>query len=110
MSIDWSRRITADMKKQQQLQADYRAWKAHRESAVSAIIVEVDGLVFDGDELSQNRMARAVAAADALTETTDWTLHDNSVVTVTVLQLKIACRLAGEAQTVTWNEGRPSLM
>lgn len=107
MSIDWSKRITSEMKNQQQLQADYREWKVDRQQAVEAITVEVDGLVFDGDELSQNRMARAVAAADALTETTDWTLHDNSAVTVTVLQLKIACRLAGEAQTVIWNEGRP---
>lgn len=110
MSIDWSKLITAEDKARERAEADYQTWKAARQQAVDAITVEVDGLVFDGDELSQNRMARAVAAADALTETTDWTLHDNSVVTVTVLQLKIACRLAGEAQTVIWNEGRPSPM
>ncbi|WP_407160893.1 DUF4376 domain-containing protein [Aeromonas caviae] len=87
----------------------YQEWKAERQQRVDAITVEVDGFIFDGDEVSQNRMARAVTAADQLTDTTPWTLHDNSVVTVTALQLKTACRLAGEAQTAIWNEGRPSL-
>ncbi|WP_429060933.1 DUF4376 domain-containing protein [Aeromonas hydrophila] len=86
----------------------YGEWKAERQSQVDAIIVEVDGLIFDGDEVSQNRMARAVTAADAMTETTEWTLHDNSVATVTIQQLKAACRRAGEAQTLIWNEGRPA--
>ncbi|MDX7735887.1 DUF4376 domain-containing protein [Aeromonas caviae] len=87
----------------------YQEWKAERQQRVDAITVEVDGFIFDGDEVSQNRMARAVTAADQLTDTTPWTLHDNSVVTVTALQLKTACLLAGEAQTAIWNEGRPSL-
>lgn len=87
----------------------YQEWKAERQQRVDAITVEVDGFIFDGDEVSQNRMARAVTAADQLTDTTPWTLHDNSVVTVTALQLKTACRLAGEAQTAIWSEGRPSL-
>lgn len=86
----------------------YAEWKAERSAAVAALSVEVDGLVFDGDEESQNRMARAVSAADAMTETTEWTLHDNSVATVTIQQLKTACRLAGEAQTAIWNDGRPA--
>ncbi|MGS3129990.1 DUF4376 domain-containing protein [Aeromonas caviae] len=87
----------------------YQEWKVERQQRVDAITVEVDGFIFDGDEVSQNRMARAVTAADQLTDTAPWTLHDNSVVTVTALQLKTACRLAGEAQTAIWNEGRPSL-
>lgn len=87
----------------------YQEWKAERQQRVDVITVEVDGFIFDGDEVSQNRMARAVTAADQLTDTTPWTLHDNSIVTVTALQLKTACRLAGEALTAIWNEGRPSL-
>ena len=86
----------------------YEEWKVERQSLVDAIIVEVDGLVFDGDEVSQNRMARAVTAADTMDETTEWTLHDNAVATVTMRQLKQACRLAGEAQTAIWNDGRPA--
>ena len=86
----------------------YQEWKTGRQQMVDAITVEVDGFIFDGDEVSQNRMARAVTAADQLTDTTPWTLHDNSVVTVTAQQLKTACRLAGEAQTLIWNDGRPA--
>jgi len=86
----------------------YLAWKAQREQLVAQIVVEVDGMTFDGDEESQNRMVRAVAAADLMSETTEWTLADNTVVTVTVQQLKTACRLAGEEQTRIWNEGRPA--
>ncbi|WP_439830447.1 DUF4376 domain-containing protein [Aeromonas caviae] len=106
MSIDWSKMRTAEQLAAEQAQADYEAWKAERQQRVDAITVEVDGFIFDGDEVSQNRMARAVTAADQLTDTTPWTLHDNSVVTVTALQLKTACRLAGEAQTLIWNDGR----
>ena len=109
MSIDWSKMRTAEQLAAEQALADYEAWKAERQERVNAITVEVDGMAFDGDELSQGRMARAVTAADQLTDTTQWTLHDNSVVTVTAQQLKTACRLAGEAQTAIWNEGRPSL-
>lgn len=87
----------------------YQEWKAERQQRVDAITVEVDGFIFDGDEVSQNRMARAVAAADSLQENTEWTLADNTVATVTVQQLKTACRLAGEEQTCIWNESRPSL-
>lgn len=107
-NIDWSKLITVADKQRQQAQADYQAWKAARLQAVDAITVEVDGLTFDGDELSQNRMARAVAGADLMTDTTEWTLADNTVAMVSVQTLKAACRLAGEEQTRIWNEGRPA--
>ncbi|MFQ2372327.1 DUF4376 domain-containing protein, partial [Aeromonas caviae] len=74
---------------------------------ISGIVVEVDGLRFDGDEEAQNRMARIVAAADLMTETTEWTLADNGVTVVTIRQLKAALRLATEARTAIWNDGRP---
>ena len=108
MSIDWSKmRTPADLATEQAM-ADYEAWKAERQLRVNSITVEVDGMVFDGDELSQGCMARAVAAADLMTETTEWTLADNTVATVSVQTLKTACRLAGEEQTRIWNEGRPA--
>lgn len=108
MNIDWNKMKTAGDLAAEQALADYEAWKADRQERVNAITVEVDGMMFDGDELSQGRMARTVTAADQLTDTTPWTLHDNSVVIVTAQQLKIACRLAGEAQTTIWNDGRPA--
>lgn len=76
--------------------------KAERASAVAALTVEVDGMVFDGDEKAQERMARAVTMADSMDETTEWVLHDNTVAVVTAAQLRQACRLAGKAQTALW--------
>lgn len=80
--------------------------KATRADAVAAITVEVDGMVFDGDEVAQERMARTVTAATAtgasMDDTTTWVLHDNTVATVTIRQLAAALRLAGEEQTRLW--------
>lgn len=76
--------------------------KAERAEAVAAITVEVDGMVFDGNEEAQERMARAVTMADSMDETTEWVLHDNTVAVVTAAQLRQACRKAGKAQTELW--------
>lgn len=82
--------------------------KAERAEAVSSITVEVDGMVFDGDEVSQERMARTVTAATAtgasMDDTTTWVLHDNTVAQVSIRQLATALRLAGEAQTALWTK------
>lgn len=80
--------------------------KAERAAAVAAITVTVDGMVFDGDETAQERMARTVTAASAtgasMDDTTTWVLHDNTVAKVSIQQLATALRLAGEAQTALW--------
>ena len=80
--------------------------KAERAAAVAAITVEVDGMVFDGDEVAQERMARTVTAATAtgasMDDTTVWVLHNNTVATPTIRQLATALRLAGEEQTRLW--------
>ena len=83
--------------------------KAERAKAVSKLTVTVDGMVFDADETSQNRMSRVVAGAQALgvdlnTTTQIWVLADNTVATPTVAQLAQALKLAGEAQTVLWTK------
>ena len=78
------------------------AAKAERAAAVAALTVEVDGMVFDGDEAAQERMARAVLMADSMDETTEWVLADNTVAVVTAEQLRRACRAAGKSQTVLW--------
>ncbi len=83
--------------------------KADRASAVSKLTVTVDGMVFDADETSQNRMARVVSGAQALgvdltTTTQIWVLADNTVATPTVAQLAQALKLAGEAQTALWTK------
>ena len=76
--------------------------KAERASAVAALTVEVDGMVFDGDEVAQERMARAVLMAESPEETTEWVLADSSVAVVTAEQLRRACRAAGKAQGALW--------
>lgn len=80
--------------------------KFERAAAVAAITVEVDGMVFDGDETAQERMARTVTAATAtgasMDDTTVWVLHDNTVATPTIRQLATALRMAGEEQTRLW--------
>lgn len=81
--------------------------KKERAEAVSKIIVEVDGMKFDGDETAQTRMGRTIAAAAALgvdinTYTQTWVLADNTVATPTIKQLAQALKLAGEEQTKLW--------
>ena len=81
--------------------------KAERAEAVSKIIVEVDGMKFDGDETAQTRMGRTIAAAVALdvdinTYTQTWVLADNTVAIPTIKQLAQALKLAGEEQTRLW--------
>lgn len=76
--------------------------KAERARAVAALTVEVDGMVFDGDETAQERMSRAVVLADSMDETTEWVLADHTVAVVTADQLRRACRAAGKAQTELW--------
>ena len=76
--------------------------KAEREEFVSKIVVEVDGMMFDGDEVSQDRMARSIIALD-LGEKVQWVLADNTIAQVTRAQLREALRKAGTAQTAIWS-------
>jgi len=101
MSIDFSQMITAEDKAQQSAQAARDAWKAARAEAVRGIVVEVDGLRFDGDETSQTRMARSVSVMDP-GETIPWVLSDNTPALVSRDQLREALRLAGKRQTELW--------
>lgn len=81
--------------------------KAERADAVSKIIVEVDGMKFDGDETAQTRMGRTISAAmaqgvDLNTEKRTWVLADNTVAKPTIAQLAKALELAGNEQTRLW--------
>ena len=80
----------------------YLQWKAERQQAIDNIKVEIDGLLFDGDEVSQSRMARAFALADSPDETIRWILADNTVTQVTADQLRRAAREAGRVQEALW--------
>ena len=88
-------------------QAELQEAKEDRAEAVSKITVEVDNMLFDGDEVSQTRMGRTIAAAVALgvdinTYTQTWVLADNTIANPTIKQLAQALKLAGEKQTQLW--------
>lgn len=82
--------------------------KTERTDAVSKIAVEVDGMVFDGDETAQDRMTRAITMFTSSglppDTTTEWVLADNTVANVTVNQLAQALLLAGQKQTELWTK------
>jgi hypothetical protein len=72
-----------------------------RQRLVDEIVVTVDGMDFQGDELSQGRISRTLAAL-APGETTEWKLADNTKAVVTRDQMAQALRLAGAKQTEIW--------
>lgn len=81
--------------------------KQERTEAVAKIKVTIDGMEFDGDEVSQGRMARTVAAAiakgvDLKTTKRLWVLANNTPTEVTVDQLSRALEAAGDAQSAVW--------
>lgn len=76
-------------------------FKSARDARVAAIKVVVDGMEFDGDERSQERMARTLAGMFENDEIT-WILADNSRVSVTKTQLREALRLAVLSQASIW--------
>lgn len=79
--------------------------KSDRAEAVGKITVEVDGMVFDGDEKAQSRMARAIQAAEITgAESTHWVLADNSVSTVKVAQIKQALAKAMTVMGELWTK------
>lgn len=78
--------------------------KEIRQRAVEAIKVTTSsGRIFDGDETSQGRMARAIIAMQALgVPTVTWVLADNTAIQATVMELVEALALAGAAQAQMW--------
>lgn len=80
--------------------------KAKRAEAVDSIVVTTStGKVFDGDELSQGRMSRAILVMQALgAPVTTWVLHDNTPTEVTLAELTEALALAGQEQSKLWND------
>lgn len=78
--------------------------KGSKESDVSSIKVTTStDKTFDGDEKSQDRMMRAIQTAGitGLT-TTQWKLANNTVVEVTLDELKEALALAAQEMSRIW--------
>ena len=77
------------------------ALKRARKKAVADISVEVDDLVFDGDELSQTRMATALLTMED-GETISWTLKNNETASITKATLKEVLKAATTKQSLLW--------
>lgn len=107
---NWYLQGYAPEKPQERVEAEALAQsKQERAEAVKTITVEVDGLIFDGDEDSQTRMARTITASQALglpeDSTISWAMADtnaNKVEQVTIAQLSKALYLAGCKQSELW--------
>lgn len=77
--------------------------KAKRQSEVNNIVIEVDGLLFDGDETSQTRMDRAARTMEKQGQKTQpWKMSNNEFHDVTADQLTRAILAAGQKQTELW--------
>lgn len=79
--------------------------KRLRAAKVAAIQVTVDGMTFDGDEVAQSRMTRAITAAEtAGMDSTMWVLADNTIATVTKDQLQHALSASMLRMAEVWTE------
>lgn len=83
----------------------HEEWKAARDLAVKELTVTTTiGNVFDGDETSQTRMARAIQGIQGGFNgtTINWKLADNTIVVVDEAELTEALTKAGLAQEALW--------
>ena len=78
--------------------------KEQRTKNVEAIkVTTTAGNTFDGDEISQGRMARAILGLQAANvATVTWVLSNNTPIQVTASELGEALALAGAAQAAIW--------
>lgn len=78
--------------------------KAARAALVAAIkVTTAAGNEFDGDEISQGRMVRAIIALQATgTPSVTWVLANNQPIEATAAELSEALALAGAAQAAIW--------
>lgn len=77
--------------------------KAERAEAVRNIAVEVDGMVFDGNEDAQRRISIALTTGNITgQQTVDWVLKNNTVATVTRGQLEKVLSLSMQEMQRLW--------
>jgi len=81
----------------------YKFFKEVRDILVLVIKVNYNGDVYQGDEVSQSRMSRAVLSMTP-EDTIRWKTADNKEVVLTRSDLSEILRLAGQEQTRLWFE------
>lgn len=99
--IDWGKRIPAETIALQAAKSVREEDKRERQARVDTIAVAVEGLRFQGGEVSQGRMLRRSDSMDG-NETVSWVMADNSVAQVTSSMLGEAARLAVDEMGRVW--------
>lgn len=79
--------------------------KAARDELVRQITVTVDGMIFDGNETAQSRMARKISGWPENVEKVRWKLADDSIAEVTIEQLIKALELSVSKMSDIWLDG-----
>lgn len=105
MKIDFSKLVTKEQKAEEAIKQAHQQWKQARSEAVNNIkVTTTSGNVFDGDETSQARMARAILGLESAgpDATVTWVLADNTPTQATALELREALALAGAEQARLW--------
>lgn len=93
----------AELTPEQKEQYEFQKAKRERAEAVANLKVEVDGMMFDGDEYAQSRMTRAIQVSEISgLDKTEWVLADNTVATVTLKQMKEALSKSMLAMSKLW--------
>lgn len=89
---------------QEELDAQaYAQSRVERTQAVENIqVTTTAGNTFDGDEVAQGRMARAILSLPDDTTTISWKRSDNTFADITKLELAEALALAGAEQAALW--------
>ncbi len=82
-------------------------WKANRQTEVDNLEVIHNGVIYQGDEVSQTRMARAIAVMSDSDIFTGWVAKDNTSHDLTKADLLAILKDAGTQQSAIWNVGRP---
>lgn len=79
-----------------------QVFKEERQRLVNSIEVEYQGNIYQGDELSQDRMSRAINGLPNDSSLILWKTKSNSTVNLTRVDLKEILFVAGEKQTLLW--------
>lgn len=75
--------------------------KNQRSNKINGLTIVVDGMTFNADEASQDRMVRSIMTM-SLNETTQWVLSDGSTANVSRAQLLAVLKQARIEQTKIW--------
>ena len=80
------------------------AFKANRKILLDNLEITYNSVIYQADEVSQDRMARAIVAMETFpAETTiNWVAKDNSIHSLTRADLQAMLGLAGIAQANIW--------